>query len=121
MIKSRKSSRDKIKVRIQKKITGTTERPRMVVYKSMNHIYIQFIDDTQNKTITGVSSLTKEVAELLKDAKTKTAKSIVVGKYAAEVAKKANITTVVFDRNGFRYHGRIQALADAAREAGLNF
>ncbi|HOJ36721.1 MAG TPA: 50S ribosomal protein L18 [Ignavibacteriales bacterium] len=121
MIKTRKSSRESIKFRIRKKIQGTPERPRMVVYKSLKYIYVQFVDDVNNKTITGVSSLTKEVKEQLKDAKTKIDQSKIVGKYASELAQKNNITKVVFDRNGFRYHGRIKALADAAREAGLQF
>ncbi|HOP49069.1 MAG TPA: 50S ribosomal protein L18 [Ignavibacteriales bacterium] len=121
MIKTRKSSREAIKNRIRKKITGTPERPRMVVYKSLKYMYVQFVDDVNGKTLTGVSSLTKEVKEQLKDVKTKIEQSKVVGKFAAEIAKKNNITKVVFDRNGFRYHGRVKALADSARENGLEF
>lgn len=121
MIKSNKCNRDKIKIRIRRKVQGTTERPRLAVYKSLKQIYVQFIDDSTSKTITSASSLSKEIVEQVKSAKTKTDKSIIVGKFAAVKAAEFNIKTVVFDRNGFRYHGRVKALADGAREGGLLF
>jgi large subunit ribosomal protein L18 len=103
------------KTRIRKKVRGTTERPRLCIYRSLNHMYAQVIDDTNSKTLFEASSLeVKEKASLAK-------KALVVGKLIAEKAKKHSITNVVFDRNGFIYHGRVKSLADAARENGLNF
>lgn len=104
------------KVRIRKKITGTAERPRLCVYRSLKHIYAQIIDDATGATLVSVSSLTglseKHSGKDLAGA---------VGKEIAKAAASKQIKTVVFDRNGFLYHGRVKALADAAREAGLNF
>ena len=105
--------REKIKHSIRKKLSGTTERPRLSVFRSNSEIYAQIIDDTTRKTITSVSSLK------LKGTKTEQAKS--VGAAIAAAAKTVNVSNVVFDRNGFLYHGRIKALADAARENGLQF
>lgn len=107
------------KVRVRKKIAGTAERPRLTVTKSLKQIYAQVIDDTTGKTLVSASSLSKEIAEEIKNAATKTDVSIVVGKYLAKKAVDANISTAVFDRNGYPYHGRIKALADGAREGGL--
>jgi len=107
------SRREKIKYRIRKKITGTTDRPRLCIFRSNSEIYAQIIDDVAAKTLMSVSSL--------KGTGTKTEQAKAVGAAIAEKAKAANITSVVFDRNGFLYHGRVKALADAARENGLQF
>ena len=99
--------------RIRAKISGTSERPRLTVYKSNKYIYAQIIDDTANKTLVAASSLKSN--NKTSDAAT------AVGKNIAELAKKSNISQVVFDRGGFNYTGKIKLLADAAREAGLKF
>ena len=111
--------RIRIKKRIRKDISGTKERPRMTVFRSNKQIYVQFIDDIDSKTLLSVSSLQKEISAKADINKTEQAK--LVGKLAAEKSKEAGITNVVFDRNGYLYHGRIKALAEAAREAGLKF
>lgn len=108
----------RIKMRVRKVVQGTPERPRMSVFRSNKDIYVQLIDDLNNKTLVGVSSKTKGVAELKV---TKTEKSVLVGKLIAERALELNIQSVVFDRNGYLYHGRVKALADAARQGGLKF
>ena len=107
----------KIKRRVRKNIFGTSERPRLSVYRSNKEIYAQIIDDTKGVTLVASSSRDKEVSS----EGTKTEVSSLVGKRVAELALAAGINTVVFDRNGFLYHGRIKALADGAREGGLNF
>ena len=107
-------------VRVRKSVTGTAERPRLSVYRSTNHIYAQLIDDTKGVTLASASTLEKSVkAEIAGKTKREAAK--VVGKLAAERAKEKGIETVVFDRGGYLYTGRVQALADGAREAGLKF
>jgi large subunit ribosomal protein L18 len=116
-----KTNRDKIKLKIRKKIKGTPEKPRLVVFRSLNHIYAQLIDDTDQKTLASVSSLNKDTAEKLAAAKGKVAKSKIVGNLIAEKAKSINIESVVFDRNGYLYHGRVKAVAEGAREGGLKF
>ena len=116
----KQEGREKRKKRIRKKISGTTERPRLSVFRSAKHIYAQVIDDSAQKSLLCVSTLTKDVKGSIADAKkTDAAKS--VGKALAAACKAKGIEKVVFDRNGFLYHGRIKALADAAREAGLSF
>ena len=109
------ANRLKKKIRIRKTVKGTSERPRLCVYRSNTHMYAQVINDDAQKTILTVSSLTLETKatgkELAKE----------VGKAVAAAAVKKGINTVVFDRNGFIYHGRVQSLADGAREAGLKF
>lgn len=112
-------SRIKRKNRIRKKLSGTTERPRLTVYKSLKHIYAQVVDDTTGRTLAYASSLSKELKGQDEGDKKEDAKR--VGRLIAEKAKAANIEAVVFDRNGFPYQGRIAAVADAAREAGLKF
>ena len=107
-------------VRVRKSVTGTAERPRLSVYRSTNHIYAQLIDDTKGVTLASASTLEKSVkAEIAGKTKREAAK--VVGKLAAERAKEKGIETVVFDRGGYLYTGRVQALADGAIEAGLEF
>jgi large subunit ribosomal protein L18 len=106
--------------RVRKKISGTAETPRFDVYRSLNHIYVQVIDDVKGVTLCAASTMEKEIKEAVKDmSKTEAAK--VVGKKAAERALEKGITTVVFDRGGYLYTGRVAAVADGAREAGLNF
>lgn len=106
---------------IRKKITGTDVRPRLSIFKSSIHIYAQIIDDISGVTLASASSIDKEVKSLLNDKMNKTEKSIVIGKKIAERALLKEITSVSFDRNGYIYHGRVKALADSAREAGLKF
>jgi large subunit ribosomal protein L18 len=106
---------------IRKKISGTDVRPRLSIFKSSIHIYAQIIDDISGVTLASASSLDKEIKPLLTDEMNKTDKSIVIGKKIAERALLKEISTVSFDRNGYIYHGRVKALADSAREAGLKF
>ncbi len=106
--------------RVRKKVDGNTERPRLSIFRSNTHIYAQVIDDSQGRTLAAASTVDKVLVSTLVG-KTKTENAQAVGKAVAERALEAGITKVVFDRGGFRYHGRIKALADAAREAGLNF
>lgn len=113
--------RERSRTRIRKKIFGTTEKPRLTVYRSLDHVYAQVIDDTAGITIASASSLSKELSDSIKEAKGKIAKSKLVGSLLAQKAKEKNITTVIFDRNGYKYHGRIQAIAEGAREGGLKF
>ena len=107
--------------RLRKRVSGTATRPRLSVFRSAQHIYTQLIDDVAGKTLCSVSSIQKEIAEKLskKTGNKTTAKEI--GKLTAEVAKEKGIKEVVFDRGGFKYHGRIKELADGAREGGLKF
>ncbi len=106
--------------RVRKKVKGTADVPRLSVYRSLNNIYVQVIDDVKGVTLCSASTKDKEVAGEVKDmSKTEAAK--VVGKKIAERAKDKGIKTVVFDRGGYLYTGRVQAVADGAREAGLEF
>ena len=105
--------------RIRKKISGTSERPRMRVFRSNRHVYVQIIDDTTQRTIVAMSTLDKEFDD--SELNGKCAKATEVGKKVAEKAKGAGITKVIFDRGGNLYHGRIKALSEGAREAGLEF
>lgn len=106
--------------RVRKKISGTAECPRLSVYRSLNHIYVQIIDDTKGVTLCSASTMEKDVkAKISKMTKTDAAKE--VGKAVAAKAEKLGIKSVVFDRGGYIYTGRVQAVADGAREAGLNF
>jgi large subunit ribosomal protein L18 len=106
--------------RVRRKVSGSTERPRLSVFRSSEHIYAQVIDDSQSRTLVAASTVDKVLAPTLAG-KTKTEDAQAVGKLVAERAIAAGVSKVVFDRGGFRYHGRIKALADAAREAGLSF
>ena len=103
-------------LRVRKKISGSAERPRLVVFRSLKHIYAQLADDDRRVTLLGVSDLSEGLAS---EGKGKVAKGKAVGKLLAERAKAAGITRVVFDRAGYRYHGRVRAVADGAREGGL--
>jgi large subunit ribosomal protein L18 len=113
--------KQKIKYKIRKKISGTIERPRLVVFRSLKHIYTQIIDDEKLTTLISVNSNSKEVSDLLKETKGKISVSKIVGKVTAEKAISKNIKQVVFDRGGYLYHGRVKAVADGAREGGLKF
>ncbi len=113
-------ARVKRHIRVRKHVFGTPERPRLNVYRSLTQIYAQIIDDTQGITLASASTVDKTVRALVAD-KTKTEQAKVVGKLVAERALEAGITKVVFDRGGFKYQGRVQALAEASREAGLDF
>ncbi len=106
--------------RVRYKISGTAERPRLNVSRSIQHIYVQLIDDTTGTTIASASSLEPTLRSELKSGGNVEA-AIAVGKLAAERALAKGITSIVFDRGGYKYHGRVQALADSAREAGLKF
>ncbi len=110
--------RTKIKMRVRKIVSGTADRPRMSVFRSNKEIYAQLIDDVKGVTLLTASSKAKEIAG--KEG-TKTEKAAMVGKLIAEKAVTAGITSVVFDRNGYLYHGRVKQLADSAREGGLKF
>ena len=107
------------KKRIRKKVQGSPERPRLSVFRSASHIYAQVIDDDTHKTVVAASSLSKEISKEDKPNKTEIAKK--VGALLAQKCIENNIKRVVFDRNGFVYHGRIRALAEGARESGLEF
>ena len=111
------SRRDRIKKGIRKRISGSSERPRLSVYRSNKGIYAQIIDDVTGKTIVSASSLSKDFAAT----GNKSEQSIAVGKAVAVKAVAAGIKDVVFDRNGYLYHGRVKSLAEGAREGGLNF
>ena len=115
---SKINRREKIKQRIRKKLRGTAEAPRLSVYRSNSEIYAQLIDDKGGKTLVAVGSIDKT---LQKDKGNKTEKARLVGKMLAEKALAQGISSVVFDRNGFLYHGRVKSLADGAREGGLKF
>jgi large subunit ribosomal protein L18 len=119
-VNKRTELRAKRKVRIRKRIFGTTERPRLSVYRSLNHIYTQIIDDTQGVTLVSASTVEKEVRDAQKF-ENKRAAANYIGKLIAERATAKGIKSVVFDRNGFLYHGRVKAVSDGAREAGLDF
>lgn len=106
------------RIGIRKRVMGTHERPRLAVYKSLNHMYVQVIDDLDGKTLAAASTRDKDLGL---DKTGNAAAASAVGAKLAERAKAAGISKVVFDRGGFRYHGRLKALADAARKAGLEF
>jgi large subunit ribosomal protein L18 len=117
-VASRGAARRKRHDRIRLHLEGTESRPRLAVFRSNNHIYAQVIDDASGRTLATASTVEKE---LRSPSGTKTQEAASVGKLVAERAKSAGVERVVFDRAGFRYHGRIKSLADAAREAGLDF
>ncbi|MDM8523426.1 50S ribosomal protein L18 [Desulfococcaceae bacterium HSG8] len=116
----RKQARLKRKKRIRKKLLGTPERPRLSVFRSARHIYAQIIDDTDGRTIVAASSLESTVKEQ-PEFKSKVAVAGFIGKLIAERASEKGLKKIVFDRNGFLYHGRVKAVSDGAREAGLDF
>ncbi len=120
MAESKKEAKERRHIRIKKKVFGTSERFRLSVYRSLNHIYAQIIDDTKGNTVVSASSLDKELRELESHkGNIKTAK--LVGELVAKRALEKGIKKIVFDRSGYLYHGSIKALAEATREAGLEF
>jgi large subunit ribosomal protein L18 len=114
------TGRERRKYRIRNKISGTAQRPRLTVFRSAKHIYAQVVDDGEGKTLAAASTLSPDLKSGLSEAD-KTAAARKVGALIAEICQKNSIDRVVFDRNGYLYHGRVRALAEAAREAGLNF
>jgi large subunit ribosomal protein L18 len=117
-VASRGAARRKRHDRIRLDLAGTAGRPRLAVFRSLNHIYAQVIDDASGRTLVAASTVEKE---LRSSSSTKSEEAATIGRLVAERAKAAGIDRVVFDRAGFRYHGRIKSLADAARDAGLDF
>lgn len=107
-------------VRVRKKVKGTGSAPRLCVFRSLNHIYVQVIDDTQGHTLAAASSLETDIKDVA-NGKTKTARSGLVGSLVARRALSKGINRVAFDRGGYKYHGRVKALAEAARQEGLKF
>jgi len=118
--KSREQKRTRRHLHVRKHVAGTPQRPRVSVYRSLSQIYAQIIDDTTGKTLVAVSTIDKDLREKIGKLK-KSDQAKEVGKALAQRAQKAGIQQVVFDRGGYRYHGRVKALAEAAREAGLQF
>jgi large subunit ribosomal protein L18 len=106
--------------RVRKRLSGTAERPRLNVYRSLEHIYAQLIDDTRSVTLVSASTVDKQAKPLVAG-KNKTEQAKIVGKLVAERALETGVNKIVFDRGGFKYHGRVKALAEALREAGLDF
>lgn len=117
---SRDAHRRHIHRRVRRAVAGTPERPRLCVYRSLGHIYAQVIDDQSRRTLVSASTIDKEIKAQVKGGGNIAAARL-IGKIVAERARAAGIEKVAFDRGGYRYHGRVQALAAAAREAGLNF
>jgi len=117
---AKREARFKRHRRVRKRVVGTQERPRLSVFKSNRHIYVQLIDDDAGCTLAAASSLSSLIVEG-KDQGGKTSVAKAVGKLVGQAALRASIKKVVFDRGGYRYHGRVKALADGAREAGLKF
>jgi large subunit ribosomal protein L18 len=115
-------ARKRRQARVRKNLSGVSERPRLNVFRSLNHIYAQVIDDSKGMTLVSASSLDASIrAAEIASGKGKTERASLVGKLVAERALEAGINQVVFDRGGYKYHGRVKALADASREAGLKF
>jgi len=118
--KTPRAARTRRHIRVRKALAGTPERPRLAVFRSSNHIYVQVIDDEARQTIVAASDLEESVRKA-RDGKKKSDVAALVGESLAKKAKEKGITVVVFDRGGFRYQGRVKALAEAARKGGLNF
>ncbi len=117
--KHRVEARGRVKLRIRKKMSGSQARPRLAVFRSLKHIYVQAIDDTTGDTLANASSLDKELREKVKGSNIASAKA--VGELIAERLKEKGVTSAVFDRGGYMFHGKVKALADAARAKGLSF
>jgi large subunit ribosomal protein L18 len=120
MAKNERQARERRHRRVRVRVNGTPERPRLNVYRSLEHIYAQVIDDVAGHTLASASTLDAEVKAAI-DGKRKTEAAKIVGQIVAARAKNAGVSAVVFDRGGNRYHGRVKALADGAREGGLDF
>src|SRR5512135_2491630 len=119
--RNRSAARRRLKRSIRLRLSGTSERPRLTVYRSLRHVYAQIVDDSQGRTLVSVSDLSRDVRDQFKDTKGQSAVGKLVGQLTARKALEKNITVVVFDRNGYRYHGVVKAMADGAREGGLKF
>lgn len=119
--KTKVEHRRRLKTHIRMRVTGTTERPRLTVFKSLKHVYAQIVDDTTGKTLVTVSDIDKVGRGQFKDLKGQLALGKKVGELAAKKALEKNISQVVFDRNGYLYHGVVKAMADGARAGGLKF
>lgn len=119
--RNRSAARRRLKRSIRLRLSGTSDRPRLTVYRSLRHVYAQIVDDSQGKTLVSVSDLSRDVRDQFKEARGQSAVGKLVGQLMARKALEKNITVVVFDRNGYRYHGVVKAMADGAREAGLKF
>jgi large subunit ribosomal protein L18 len=115
------SSREKRHRRIRKKIVGTIERPRLSIRRSTSHLYAQIIDDTKGKTLVSVSTMSADLKDKIKKDAGNVKGAVILGSAIAEKCKKEGVTKVVFDRAGYLYHGRVKALAEAARKGGLSF
>jgi len=123
-LQSRQSARARRHKRIRKKVFGTPERPRLVVYRSLRNIEGQLVDDHEGRTIVGLSTLSvdlKQIEAAEDETNGRQAKAFAAGKMLAERAKEAGVTSVIFDRGGYKYHGRVKAFAEGAREGGLEF
>lgn len=120
-VSHRQLRRGRIKKHIRKRMYGTSECPRLTVFRSLKATYAQLVDDTSHRTLFAVSSLSKSLSKEVEKAKGKVEVARIVGRVLGEEAKKRKIERVVFDRNGYLYHGRVRAVAEGAREAGLNF
>ena len=119
-MKNKRITRERRHNRVRRKIKGTAEKPRLCVFRSLNHIYAQVIDDTKSHTLASASTLDPEIRAEVED-KRKTGAAELVGSLVARRAAESGISRVVFDRGGYKYHGRVKALAEAARGAGLLF
>ncbi|MDQ3548895.1 MAG: 50S ribosomal protein L18 [Chloroflexota bacterium] len=119
--KSQLNARQRRHLRVRAKVSGSPERPRLNVYRSSAHIYAQLIDDAAHATLVSASDLEADFAARLSDESTKTDKAKAVGQLIGERAKALGVSSVVFDRGGYKYHGRVKAVAEGAREAGLDF
>ena len=119
-VRTKEDFRIRRHLRVRRKVAGTTERPRLSVFRSLNHIYCQVVDDTKGRTLLALSSLSPDLKKALPKGGGNRAAAELLGKNLAERALKVGIQRVVFDRGGFRYHGRVMALADAARKGGLS-
>lgn len=119
--KPRLEGRARRHLRIRRKVAGTAERPRLSVFRSLNHIYCQLVDDLSGRTVLAVSSRDPDLRETIRAAKGKVARSKLVGQRLAAKAKDLGIERVCFDRGGYLFHGRVKAIADGAREGGLHF
>jgi large subunit ribosomal protein L18 len=119
--KKRLEARRRRHRRVRKKVSGTAERPRLVIFRSLKHIYAQLVDDASGRCLVTVSSLSPDVKSRKDSVEGKAGLSVLVGKTVAEKAQSLGIQTVAFDRGGYLYHGRVKALADGAREGGLKF
>jgi len=118
---TRQQGRERRHMHTRKKVSGTALRPRLSVFRSARHIYAQLIDDDQGLTLAACSTQSKDLAGVLAEAKSPVEKSHIVGKALAELAKGREISACVFDRSGYKYWGRVKAVAEGAREGGLNF